>query len=834
MKHHGSLAGILIFALLLSGCGKEPESPGTSAAPPPAKPAPQAAPSADIPRASICLNGEWDFLPVIAEAQKAEPPKDGWRKVRVPSVWWRNAGRPAGAKSFNFEFDLPEDVAKARAAWYHLRFLIPKEWADGRRVALEFGGINCRSRIFINGESTEETTGAHLPISVDLTKRARFGQHNEVAVLVEDGSPERKLAGLWRSVYLRCYPTLSIQSVIVTTSVRKKEIALRVWLRNDSGAAHRVVLKNAIRECGADKVVNIFGDLPTGIEADESKVVEVRRVWSNPRLWGFGEYGEPLLYMLATELRAADSGAPTAASPTLDALNTRFGFRELWTSGRQFLFNGKPFFIKGDVFSPAHMLVHNREFVTLFYQAERAANVNFIRLHDPDDFAPPVWFDVADELGMLIEVEAGSGAKKVADGIELPDEGQFERLQKEWTQFVLREGNHPSIAMYSCDNEICSQGEDRVDGSVFSRLSALHEGIRQTDPTRIVEEQGDVQLGMAAKLGIFEELQVFNAHPTGHPLGRALEQLKLKYDYSDLIPIHVGEIRPTDNDPFNAWTRPAEMLRRKQEMFQAWKTAGEYFAESIAGVKDAGAAGASLGSGIGTMYFGAKSADDLQFGPWDVRATDESFDDPKAWDGRGRPVNLVYVQPRWPSLSGEGMKVCWIDASTSPTGCGAQFNWFDPTRPAYLTNVTYDLVKKGFRAVDGKDTAPLAAKRASEVVVGLAPDGKPAAGAYVYIARKDQERRGAAGVMTDAAGAAWFTPQEPGEYEAWAIVEGKRFASSFAAQASELAAKPGYSHVTWVDLTPSATEKIKAQIAKPATIEIRDKMDKPQNTPPAK
>jgi hypothetical protein len=819
-------AAILVTSFCLAGCGKKTEAPSAGPKPSPPKPASQ---QVKVPRASICLNGEWDFLPVIAEAQKSAPPKDGWRKVRVPSVWWRTPGAPAGAKSNNYEFDLPEDVAKARAAWYHLAFLVPKDWKDGRRVALEFQGINYRSRVFVNGESAAENQGAHLPVAVDLTKRAKFGQTNEVAVLVEDESPERKIAGLWRSVYLRCYPVISIQSVLIGTSVRDKQISARVWLRNDSDSARRVVLKNIIRESGKDEIVNLFGDLDASVEAGESEVVEVTRSWTNPKLWGFGEYGEPVLYMLKSELRSAETGA----AATLDTVTTRFGFREFWTSGKQFLFNGKPFFIKGDLISPAYMLVHNRSFITLYYQAERAANINFIRLHDSNDFDPSVWYEVADELGMLIEPQSYLRVKKTKEGIELPDDAHFEILQNEWTEFIRREGNHPSLVMYSCDNEACSQAQEMVEGPVFAKLNDLHEQIRGTDPSRVVEEQGDVQLGTAAKVGIFKELQVFNAHPYGRPLGPALDQLKRKYDYSGVIPIHVGEIWAGDKDPFNWWTRPAEMLRRKTEMFQAWKTAGEYFAESFTSVKDAGAAGASLCSGIATMYFGAKSAEDMQFGPWDVRMTDESFDDPKAFYGRGRPVNLLFVKPRWPSLSGEGMEVCWMDASTNPKGYGNEFNWFDPTRPPYLTNVTYDLVKKGFHDVDNKDVGPLAKTRAAEIVIGLAPDGKPLAGAYVFLERKGQPGV-AQGVMTDSAGTAWFVPREPGDYEAWAEVNGKRMSSEFRVQSSELDAKPGYNSIMWVDLTPGATAKIKAELSQPAVTEIREKMDKPMNVPPTK
>ncbi len=761
-------AAFVLMLACAAGCGKKEETP--SAAPKPAagpKPAPTVAP-AKIPRASICLNGEWDFLPVTDESQKAAPPKDGWRKVRVPSVW---ALKPstAGEKTGNYEFDLPEDTAKAQAAWYRLSFPVPKEWNDGRRVSLEFQGINHRSRVYVNGDSTEENEGAHLPVVVNLTQRARFGQANEVCVLVE-ADPAGSVAGLWRSVYVRCYPSVSLQNVFVNTSVRKKEITVKVWIKNDTEAAHRVVLKNVIRECGSDKVANIFGDLLVGVEPGETKIVEVKRSWSDPKLWGFGIHGEPFLYMLRSELRTADEESP-ANIVILDALNTRFGFREFWTSGKQFMFNGKPFFIKGDVIGPERMLAHHRAFVTLFYLAQREAGVNFIRLRDPNGFFPKVWYEVADEVGMLVEPEAAMRVTKTKEEVELPGDDQIEVLKNEWEAFVMGAGNHPSIAMYSCDNEICTQDQEMVDGAVFARLNEVRKSIRQNDPTRVIEEQGDVQLGTGQKLGIFTELQVFNAHLAGADPGKALEEIKQRFDYNDRIPIHVGELS-TDDKTVGATADLTEA---------SCKAAGEYFAKAMREVRDAGAAGVSLNSGAAVMYF-----------------------DPKAVAGVARP--------RWPSLSGEGMKVCQVDTAA---GAGGRFNWFDASRPAFGTNVSHELVKKGFKDLDGQESGALAKSRIQEVVAGLAPDGKPLAGAYVFLTRKGQEGRGDTGVMTDSAGTAWFAPVEPGPYEVWAMVAGKRIGKEVNVGVAELTPKAGYGHITWVDLTPGATDKARADVGKP-------------------
>ena len=41
--------------------------------------------------------------------------------------------------------------SQAKAAWYRLRFRVPKEWNDGRQVKLIFQGVDYRCKIWLNG-----------------------------------------------------------------------------------------------------------------------------------------------------------------------------------------------------------------------------------------------------------------------------------------------------------------------------------------------------------------------------------------------------------------------------------------------------------------------------------------------------------------------------------------------------------------------------------------------------------------------------------------------------------------------------------------------------------
>jgi len=93
-------------------------------------------------RETLDLDGLWRFQP--------DPHDDGealgfwrpetsvrlWREVPVPSV---------------FEAAGPELDGYTGLAWYHRTFRVPVEWA-GRRLSLQFAGVNYRARIWLNGQ----------------------------------------------------------------------------------------------------------------------------------------------------------------------------------------------------------------------------------------------------------------------------------------------------------------------------------------------------------------------------------------------------------------------------------------------------------------------------------------------------------------------------------------------------------------------------------------------------------------------------------------------------------------------------------------------------------
>ena len=796
---------------------------------------------ADGVRQNACLNGDlWQI--VTGDRLPSEPPGPGadWRPTRVPGCFRERLGcefadtEPdphvlggAGA----YQAHLPW---RRNEAWYRLEFHCPADWNDGRKVALAFDGVNYRGTVFVNGKVVGEHEGAHAGFEIDCGTALRFGDMNTLYVRVKAvrpftfyGDRESHFAGIWGNVYLRCRPAVFIEDLQVVTSVRQKTLRVRITARNSTARPQRVTVR-AAAHLGAQEALAL-PDRGIDLRADASAVVEIVQPWKAPKLWGFAPYGEPVLYTL----RAALAGE--GLSP--DTVIRRFGFREFWTEGARFMFNGRPFFLKGDLISAQGLLPHNRQSITQYLLAERGANINFIRLHF-DGLSPAIgdWLDVADELGMLIEPEQHlrRGPRKNAGLTETVADARrrLEVMKAEWETFGRQHGNHPSVVMVSIDNEAVSQGDRGQPPApgqphpVWMALNDIQASVHRVKPDWLVEAQGDVWLGVAAKQGFFKPLQVFNVHPYGRPLGTPMKRLCATYQCPPDVPVHVGEIYGGLREPFNWWTRPAEMLRKPTAIWFDQNQCGTYYADSIMSVKKNGAAGASLCSGA-TMYFGfGRGPEDVRFGPWqrEYMGLDEDFSDPKALGGRGRPVNLPALRIPYPSLAGPGLKVCW-QVPFNPNDYGHQFNWFDPTRPAFTTNCIYEHVKRAFKEVDGQETGPLAKHRAPEVVVAVSAGGRALAGVYVRLRPMDGQPTESRAAMTDRAGTAWFVLAQSGSYRVdvaggpkTPTVEGK----TIHVAAPRLRPGGGYAHIQFEALGDAEgdVQDLRARLQKPVPVTI--------------
>ena len=205
--------------------------------------------------------------------------------------------------------------------------------------------------------------------------------------------------------------------------------------------------------------------------------------------------GNPNLYSLT--VTATEKGKKPASK------TVRFGFRQIESKNGNVYLNGQPIFLRGLAINPPDRTVpaevgKTKQFAYDYVKYLRDQHVNLIRLEP----ANQDWFDVCDELGMMVyqgfygspptglskEEQAKQAAqqKKLATqdeaaGKRLPRD--FDRsmraYQKEFETYV----RHPSIVIYVLTNEMPYKGAEGE--LVHDFLTRAYDHLSQWDRTRL-------------------------------------------------------------------------------------------------------------------------------------------------------------------------------------------------------------------------------------------------------------------------------------------------------------------------------------------------------------
>jgi len=506
-------------------------------------------------REKICLNGEWDFMPLYDRPQELSLPKTAVyekHKVRVPSSW-RGAYESRPGYTFGrieeYDYELfapygyPKEWDKAEAGLLRRSFVVPEEWA-GRRIVLRLDGVMQQAAIFLNGEKLAVWRDGYLPLRLDLTRLARPGEECELQVVCANfdktaipsgavkvtgltGSWFGYLArGLWQDVWLESFPQAALERVAVRTSVREGRLEVDASVGGGAGVlpdgSWSVSLKvrragvheedeqptlaaeAEVRRIGAAggfyEEDDSFAEVASGTGQDGSGGGSIgedsaslprfcenddrppfgeanfRLDWADAELWS---PDTPVLY--AAELELLHDGN------VIDRTEETFGFREFWSEGPEFMLNGIPIRLRGDSWHFQGPTQQTEEYVRTWYAVCREAGINCIRLHAEP--YPEYFLRIADEIGMLLVSETaiyGSGKSMAADH---PDyiANCFEHVRN----LVLRDRNHPSVILWSVENEM--RWVDGRDG--FKRhIPGLMDAMRKLDPTRLILAEGDNRL----------------------------------------------------------------------------------------------------------------------------------------------------------------------------------------------------------------------------------------------------------------------------------------------------------------------------------------------------
>jgi beta-galactosidase len=430
------------------------------------------------PRARLSMDPGWRFA--LGDPRGAEQSKfddHTWRRVDLPHDWsiegTPSRDAPDGGRVGYF----PTGIG-----WYRKAFRLPAG-AGGREAWLEFDGVYMKSDVWINGVHLGNRPYGYSSFAYDITKHLVPGI-NVVAVRVDNSlQPNSRWysgSGIYRHVWLTIVDRLHVAhwGVSVTTpqvDTTGAVIVVHTSIESDYAAGRNGVLRTRILDRQGREVA--LTDATFSMAPGARNEVEHRLRVKEAQLWSVDS---PTLYTVRSEI--------VVAGRVVDVTTTPFGIRTIaFDKDRGFLLNGQHVKLKGvnlhhdggAVGAAVPERIWERRLELL-----KAMGANAIRTsHNPP---APEFLDLCDRLGFLVMAEAFDEwtIGKVPHGYH---EQFAEWSERDLTDFIHRDRNHPSIVLWSAGNEIGEQSAP--DGAqVLSRLVGI---FHREDPTRPVTTGND-------------------------------------------------------------------------------------------------------------------------------------------------------------------------------------------------------------------------------------------------------------------------------------------------------------------------------------------------------
>lgn len=429
-------------------------------------------------RERLSMDPGWRFI--LGDPSGAQQPgfdDRQWRRLDLPHDWsiegTPRQDAPGGGRVGYF----PTGIG-----WYRKAFRLPAG-ARGRRAWVEFDGVYMNSDVWINGVHLGRRPYGYISFAYDVTRHL-VPDVNVVAVRVDNSQQPNSRwytgSGIYRHVWLTIVDPLHVGhwGTWVTkprADSASADVVVRTRVENDHLALRRGVLRSLIVDGAGREVART--ETPFALDAGQKVELEQRVQVASPRLWSVET---PHLYALRSEVLDGSRAA--------DVTTTTFGIRTIaYDADRGFLLNGRRVKMRGvNLHHDAGALgaaVPERVWRRRL-EALRAMGANAIRTsHNPP---APEFLDLCDSLGFLVMAEAFDEwtIGKVAEG--------YHRYFAEWserdvTDFIRRDRNHPSIVLWSAGNEIGEQSTP--DGAQV--LRQLVDIFHREDPTRPVTTGND-------------------------------------------------------------------------------------------------------------------------------------------------------------------------------------------------------------------------------------------------------------------------------------------------------------------------------------------------------
>ncbi|MEU9735147.1 LamG-like jellyroll fold domain-containing protein [Streptomyces sp. NPDC048002] len=409
------------------------------------------------------LNGPWQF----GAAEAGEEPvfgKDLDERITVP---------------YPVESQLSGLERHEDHMFYRRLVEVPKGWKVGtgdraNRLKLNFGAVDYRARVYVNGTKVAEHIGGYNAFSADITDALKGSGPQEIVVAVTDtgganqpmgkqstnpgGIFYTQTSGIWQTVWMEPVAAASIDNVVTTPDIDTGTLAVTV----DSSEASPAARVEAVARDARGKVVGRVSG-----PADGTLTLPVAR----QHLWS---PDDPYLYDLDVTLTDGRS---------TDRVDSYFGMREVGIEKvggfNKLVLNGEPIYSLATLdqgFWPDGLYTAPTDDALAFdLKAHKKLGFNAVRKHIKVE--PARWFYHADKLGLLVWQDFVSG--------NLTDETGQKAFVDQGREMMRQHHNSPSVIGWIVFNEGWGEWNREETGRIT-------EAVRAADPSRVVNAHSGV------------------------------------------------------------------------------------------------------------------------------------------------------------------------------------------------------------------------------------------------------------------------------------------------------------------------------------------------------
>ncbi|MFV0311243.1 MAG: sugar-binding domain-containing protein [Dysgonomonas sp.] len=371
-----------------------------------------------------------------------------WRTLNLPHDWSIEADFSANNPSTPGGGALPGGIG-----WYRKEFTIDKS-NENKSFYIDFDGIYWNSKVWINGHLLGERPNGYISFRYDLTPYIKSGEKNVIAVRVDNSQQPNSRwysgSGIYRNVWLLTVNPVHVDhwGTYVTTplvSEEKAEIKIVTNIRNTETTSQNADIYSILVDAKGRELTQTNRKI--AITAQSNGETEQSINIDNPILWSVEN---PYLYKIITQIKQNGK--------IVDEYETPVGIRYFsFDTEKGFFLNGKSVKIKG--VCNHHDLgclgaAVNTRAIERQLEILKEMGCNGIRTaHNPP---APELLDLCDKMGFIVMDETFDMWRKKKSP---HDYSQYfpEWHERDLTDLILRDRNHPSIFMWCIGNEVLEQ-----------------------------------------------------------------------------------------------------------------------------------------------------------------------------------------------------------------------------------------------------------------------------------------------------------------------------------------------------------------------------------------